>query len=156
MVKATASAASKRRTLTEQSSPLSSTKGRRSLVGEGQPKDPKKRSGTSQKEAKVVKDASPAAESEEEIPDARAAPAVTSSFSAIATASSLKKLMNKPPKSKEGISQLKCNKGVEYGIYAGYLLLVRRLISNASQKAKSSGSKQITEQHIESALKDFY
>lgn len=154
MVKATA-AATKRRTLTEQSSPLSSTKGRKSLVGEAQAKDSKKRSGTSQKEAKVVKDV-PGAESEEEIPDARAAPAVTSSFSAIATASSLKKLMNKPSKSKEGVSQLKCNKSVEYGIYAGYLLLVRRLISNASQKAKSSGSKQITDQHIESALKDFY
>ena len=156
MVKTTATEAAKRRTLTEQSSPLSSAKGRRSVTGEDQSRDSKKRSGVSQKEAsKGVKDV-PVAESDEEIPDARAAPTVTSSFSATATASSLKKLINKPPKNKEGVSRLKCNRGVEYGIYSGYLLLVRRLISNASQKAKSAGSKQITEQHIESALKDFY
>lgn len=144
-----------RRTLTEDSSPLSSTKGRNAL-GEAHNKDTKKRSGTSQKDViKVVKDG-PQVESSEGIPDARAAPAITSTFSATATASSLKKLINKPPAHKEGVSQLKCNKGVEYGIYAGYMLLVRRLISNASQRAKASGSKQITEQHIESALKDFY
>lgn len=140
-----------KRTLTEESSPLSSTKGRQSAD-----KDSKKRTKSLQKEISRALNEASGMENEITIPDARVAPNITSTFSATATASSLKKLINKPPSRKEGVSQLKCNKGVEYGIYSGYLLLVRRLISNASQKAKSSGSKQITEQHIELALKDFY
>ena len=142
-----------KRTLSEPTSPLSAAATAASKTRQRAEDIKKKRTNEAQKDAaKTPKEK----ERERDVPDARAAPPVASTFSVTTTASALKKMINKPPTQKEGISQLKCNKGVEYGIYAGYMLLVRRLIGSASQRAKASGSKQITEQHIEAALKEFY